>query len=221
MEFSALQQIIRDRYAPDAVHEPLLHDILELLHGNGPDPSFLRAKYPPERIVDYLQYSHRYYLSKCLPEIEQAIHILLSDEADNHPLLPLLHTFYREYKHDLSAHIAQEERRLFPYIRHLLHWYRHEYPKPPADRPFSYAVSDFTDDHTDTEGDLFVIRETIEKYRPAATNESPYRILSARLFAFEQDLRVHALMEDKVLIPMMESIEQAYLLDNPVNNDVV
>lgn len=211
MEFSALQQSIRERYAPDTVHEPLLFDVLELLHGQGPSPESLRQKYSPEIIVQYLQYSHRYYLEKCLPEMEQAIHILLSDEADDHPLLPLLHSFYREYKTDLSAHIAQEERRLFPYIRHLLHWQRNPFPIPPAERPFSYAVRDFTDHHSDTEGDLFVVRETIEKYRPAATNESPYRVLSSRLYAFEQDLRVHALMEDEVLIPQMEEIERAYL----------
>ena len=210
MEFSALQQHIRDRYAPGTVYEPLLFDVLELLHGQGPSPESLREKYSPEMIVEYLQYSHRYYLEKCLPEMEQAIHILLSDEADDHPLLPLLHSFYREYKTDLSAHIALEERRLFPYIHHLLSWYRHVFPKPPADCPFSYAVRDFTDHHSDTEGDLFVVRETIEKYRPAATNQSPYRILSARLHAFEQDLRVHALMEDEVLIPQMEEIERAY-----------
>jgi len=52
------------------------------------------------------------------------------------------------------------------------------------------------------------VRNTILSYQPPSTNQTPYRILITQLQAFERDLAVHALIEDRVLIPRTLQLEK-------------
>jgi regulator of cell morphogenesis and NO signaling len=70
-----------------------------------------------------------------------------------------------------------------------------------------YSIAEFLKDHHDTEDELKDIREAIRLYQPPSTNESLYRILLTQLETFEQDLHVHALIEEEVLIPKALKLE--------------
>lgn len=165
-------------------------------------------KYSLETIIDYVRRTHSYYLSKKLLEIEQSIHILLKDYTDNHPLLQILNNFFQEYTIDLTAHIREEEKHLLPYIKNLL-----SLEKDNADPEIyhtvtnNYSLQAFIDSHQDTENDLSIVRNAILQYQPPSTNQTPYRILISQLQTFERDLSVHALIEDKVLIPRAMQLE--------------
>ena len=71
-----------------------------------------------------------------------------------------------------------------------------------------YSVDRFLTEHHDTEDELKDIRQTIRLYEPPATNESLYRILLSQLQTFEQDLSVHAHIEEEVLIPKAKALEK-------------
>ena len=161
-----------------------------------------------EVIIDYLCRTHSYYLSKKLLEIEQSIQILLKDYSDNHPLLHILKTFFHEYTDGLTAHIRAEEKHLLPYIKDLLDL---EKEAANSDKYFSvtnnFSLQTFIDSHQDTEKDLSIVRNSILEYQPAATNQTPYRILISQLETFERDLFVHALIEDRILIPRALQLE--------------
>lgn len=164
--------------------------------------------FPLHIIVDYIQHTHVYYLEKKLPEIEQSI-LLLSDQYESHhPILVALQNFFRHYVQDLSEHIEAEETRLLPYIELL----RHATGSPAGFSRWllcrdDYSISRFLGDHHDTEDELKDIRRTIGLYEPPVTNESLYRILLSQLHTFEQDLRVHAHIEEEVLIPKARTLE--------------
>lgn len=165
--------------------------------------------FPLHIIVDYIQHTHVYYLSKKLPEIEQSILLLSGHYESHHPILMALQNFFRHYVLDLSEHIGAEETRLLPYIDIL-----QDAARSPAG--FSrwllshdeYSISRFLSDHHDTEDELKDIRQTIRLYEPPPTNESLYRILLSQLETFEQDLSVHAHIEEEVLIPKARALEQ-------------
>jgi regulator of cell morphogenesis and NO signaling len=165
--------------------------------------------FPVQLVVDYIQRTHVYYLEKKLPEIEQSI-LLLSGQYDSqHPILAALRNFFLCYVKDLSEHIQAEESLLLPYIntlceagasplrfsRFLLHRQQ-------------YSIERFLSEHHDTEDELKDIRQTIRLYEPPSTNESLYRILLTQLQVFEQDLSVHAHIEEEVLIPKAKKMEQ-------------
>jgi len=165
--------------------------------------------FPLELIVDYIQRTHVYYLEKKLPEIEQSILLLSGHYESQHPILIALQNFFRHYVQDLSEHIQAEEKLLLPYIELL-----REAGHTPAD--FSrflvarrdYSIDRFLNDHHDTEDELKDIRQTIRLYEPPHDNESLYRILLMQLQIFEQDLCVHANIEEEVLIPKARQLEK-------------
>ena len=165
--------------------------------------------FPVEIIVDYIERTHIFYFQKKLPEIEQSILLLSGHYESPHPILAALQNFFHRYVKDLSEHIHAEEQLLLPYIKAL-----REAEKTPAQ--FSrfliarrdYSVNQFLSDHHDTEDELKDIRQTIRLYDPPRTNESLYRILLSQLQAFEQDLSVHANIEEEVLIPKALKMEK-------------
>ncbi len=165
--------------------------------------------FPVELIVDYIQRTHVYYLGKKLPEIEQSI-LLLSGQYDSqHPILIALQNFFHRYVKDLSEHIHAEENLLLPYINSLCDAGR----DTPGFSRFlllgrDYSIDRLLGDHHDTEDELKDIRQTIRLYEPPMTNESLYRILLMQLQVFEQDLCVHAHIEEEVLIPKAKKMEQ-------------
>jgi regulator of cell morphogenesis and NO signaling len=172
--------------------------------------------FPIGMIVDYIQRTHIYYLEKKLPEIEQSILLMSAHYESGHPILIALRNFFHWYVQDLSEHIQAEETRLLPYIQLL-----REAEESPAD--FSriliarrdYSIDCFLSEHHDTEDELKDIRQTIRLYEPPQDNESLYRILLTQLQIFEQDLCVHAHIEEEVLIP------KARRLEKDLNNQLV
>jgi len=186
--------------------------IYTLLQTFADEKSFLEEAYqqfPLEVIIDYIHRTHRYYLDKKLMEIEQSIHILLKDYSDNHPLLHILNSFFKEYTHDLTTHIREEEKHLLPYIKVLLKFEKEGTDKEKHQAAAKqYSLQAFIDSHQDTEKNLLTVRNAILTYQPHATNQTPYRILLSQLQAFEKDLSIHALIEDRVLIPRALQLEE-------------
>ena len=160
-------------------------------------------------IVDYIQRTHIYYLEKKLPEIEQSIVLLTGHYESQHPILLALQNFFLHYVQDLSEHICAEETSLLPYIGLL----QNAAQSPNGFSRFllargEYSVDRFLSEHHDTEDELKDIRQTIRLYEPPTTNESLYRILLSQLQTFEQDLCVHAHIEEEVLIPKAKALEK-------------
>lgn len=159
-------------------------------------------------IIDYIRKTHDFYLTKKLPEIEQSITLLLADYEGNHPLLFLLKEFFISYQKDLRQHIETEEKQLLPYIEYLS--CSHKGNIDMAEffcRTKEFSVQKFIDDHSDVEGDLEKVRNLILLYDPPKSNQTPYRILLTQLEFLENDLRVHAIIEDQVLLPKALLIE--------------
>ena len=157
-------------------------------------------------IIDYVRKTHQYYLFKKLPEIEQSIHLLISAYPLAHPLLVVLHNFFADYQRDLTRHIEIEEKHLLPHITSLLLLQQTSGVVPGTES--SYSIRRFFEQHHDTERDLREVREAMIQYDPPATNQTLYRILLSQLQVLEKDLAIHAIIEDKVLVPRAIELEK-------------
>jgi regulator of cell morphogenesis and NO signaling len=163
-----------------------------------------------EMIMDYVQRTHLFYIQQKLPEIEQSILQLHGFYKSSHPLLQELRSFFRNYQRELETHFMEEESKLMPYIVLLRNGEK-------SAKGFShyahfngtYSIGLFLTEHHDTEDDLAEIRKTIRMYNPPAASQITYRTLLTQLELFEQDLHVHARMEEEVLIPKALKIEKA------------
>lgn len=163
--------------------------------------------YSTEAILDYLKRTHRYYQNKRLYEIEQSVYNMAINYGAFNPLLRLLRDFFQSYKVELVRHIEVEELELFPYIRYLYALSKGEQGGGPS--PVEYIslyphhqLSYFQATHNDeVEKQLQMVRETILDYDPTLKLSLEFSVLLFQLASFEEDLRLHGLIEDEVLMP--------------------
>ena len=151
--------------------------IYTLLHSFEDEKTFSEKEYQQfslEVIIDYIQKTHKYYITKKLCEIEQSIDILLKDYSSSHPLLHILNNFFSEYTADLTGHISVEEKQLLPYINCLLKFEKGEIGEEKYfEATKNYSLKTFVEGHHDTEKDLSSVRNAILNYQPPTTNQTP------------------------------------------------
>lgn len=166
--------------------------------------------FPLATIIEYIERTHNYYISKKLPEIEQSIYLFLQGFETNHPLLKTLKVLYANYYNHLVTHILMEEKHLLPYAKHLWAVLNNGFnTKLYFSKKFNCSLNDFVSNHDDShELDLSLIQKIVNEYTNNKTNSSIYRILQLQLESFKKDLRVHELIEDYILIPNTRILER-------------
>ncbi|MBI4929311.1 MAG: hemerythrin domain-containing protein [Bacteroidetes bacterium] len=167
------------------------------------------SNYPLHFILRYLQRTHSYYITKKLPEIEQSLNHLFIHFKDTHPLLIILSNFFLIYQDDLICHIENEEMKLFPYIHKLLSVQEKKCSyREMLHITNGYSLNIFTKEHTDVESDLKEIRNLILQHSPTYPTPFPYRVFLTQLQAFEEDLHMHHIIEEEILVPRAKIIEK-------------
>ena len=162
------------------------------------------SSYETPILVDYLRRSHSYYLERRLPEIIFSMH----ETCRLQPALFPLKKFLNHYTANLQEHFEQEDLVLFPYADYL-HAATASYAQSPLIESYFYEFSlkDFLHEK-DTENDLKLMRLALEQHFASNNERSPYRVTLDLIKNFENDLKIHAIIEDQILIPRMISIEQ-------------
>ena len=166
------------------------------------------GSYPIPILLEYLRKTHSYYCNKRLGEIEQGLsHIqrkyVEHEEGYYWEMISLL---FSAWKRHLQLHIDQEENVLFPYIEKLVQATQNGAPVQDT-----FSLSQFVHHHQDDqlEEGLKEICDSIRKHSHDSVNlPLSQKVLLTQLNAFERDLWIHSLMEDQVLIPRAEEIEQ-------------
>ncbi|MDR2882744.1 MAG: LuxR C-terminal-related transcriptional regulator [Alistipes sp.] len=153
-----------------------------------PDPAELK-QVPVEGIVGYLEASHKDYLHVRMPRIIEAVLKLPGGD--------MLASFCEKYRREVVEHFRYEEEVVFPYIRRLLE---------DGERP-DYKISVYESHHSDIDGALEDLKNIIVKYLPPAATLELCRPVLADLFAFGHDLRKHTFLEEEVLIPLVERLD--------------
>jgi len=184
----------------EAFLEPDAHDYAAFMH------------YQIPTLVDYLQRSHISYREKRLPETLQLVHHLLQSDPMTKALMLLLRDFVNAYRQELLLHFAEEETLLFPYAL-ALHDARAN--GRSIDRAFNgYASEKFLVGHKHLNNSLGEVRHALRGYANTERRLSPCHILLQQLKSLEQDLRVHELIEERVLVPKLIALENGQILTN-------
>lgn len=224
MENSAYRELILGNMLQQSVTErlekvegapkiPLDDDLIELILDlyNREDDSLYQQirRFSIEDILTYLQATHRYYLTKKLPEIEQSLLHIFSKYSKTHELLAQLCVFFNDYKKDLIAHIKMEEREFFPYVKKLLKAHAGELTEAEIIELLRQgSITQFTHNHDSIEDELQEVSRLIKSYSEYETPPLPYRVFLNQVELFELELRKHAIIEDHILVPMATEMEQ-------------
>ena len=180
---------------------------LEVINAfNDPEyfPEEKLAGFPATMIVDYLQKTHQYYLEYVLPDIESRLDELIESCDEKCENLQAIKKFYLGFKMELIHHIREEEEYVFPYVRHL------ESPgsEPgPRDKAEGYSIHSFEKEHTQVDEKLLDLKNIIIKYLPPSYDDNICNAFLSSVFQLERDLKDHARIEDKILVPAVKALE--------------
>ena len=181
------------------------------------DPEFFPEEhlrsFPLAVILDYIRNSHNHYLNYKLPQIESYIKRLVAEAGEpNKKHFELIEKFFSEYKEEVITHIQDEENRIFPYITSIDKLYNQQQVNPEHRKLIrENTISVFASEHTNMEDKLFDLKNIMIKYMPPVKDYSLYNMLLFELFRLEKDLRDHARIEDNVMVPKVQLIENELL----------
>ncbi len=198
-----------DIYTRFNMESELMELILELYHNDEESFQFQKLqKFSIEQVLAYLQASHKFYLSKKLPEIEQTMMHIFNKYGSTHQVLASLTSFFNDYKNRLIEHIRMEEKTFFPYIKSLISASKGEMTTNQIQTLLSgCSIASFDDNHYPIEDDLKTVSTIIHSYSQNEETPLPYRVFLNQVELFEMELRKHAIIEDHVLAPMARELE--------------
>lgn len=149
------------------------------------------------RIIGYLKSSHHYYLDEILPRATRRLEEILTwcDDKSGRTL----RRFYDEYILQIRTHLEYEEQQLFPQIETLAA--RHHVGQVDAVDELDMSHGEIDDRTND-------IASLIIKYLPEKTPTSLRCELLFDIFRLQEDLRRHALIESRLLAPLVRRISK-------------
>lgn len=151
-------------------------------------------------LLSYLKASHQYYLEERFPHIEEHLQRIIN--ACGQKYGPMLSHFYSEYKQEVMRHIKYyEEEVVFPYIEALL----------SGQRTDSYKIDEFEHNHTNIQDVLDDMMNILLKYLPGDILPKERIEISYDIMELSDDLNRHCLIEERILIPCVESLENTQL----------
>lgn len=145
-------------------------------------------------LMKYIRNSHIFYINFRLPSIRKNLIEALGKSDMAH----LIVRYLDDYVAHIQEHLQYEEERLFPYINHLL--------SGEPDNEFSVDI--FSEKHDHIDEPLTEFKNVIIKYY---SGESSYGIMNVihDLLSCAEDLLVHNMVEDRLLVPIIRKMEKA------------
>jgi len=149
-------------------------------------------------ILAFLKNSHSFYIHDKYPELTGYLKQL--KKSQNRKDIILIDQFFHEYFDEVLDHLEYEDEIAFPYFYRLT--------GQPIEMPEKlYSSSEYRNHHTDIETKLTDLKNLLLKYIHIPNELSLKRKFLNALFGLEFDLKIHSMIEEMILIPVIENIE--------------
>jgi len=169
--------------------------------------------WPLDLLADYIEKKHHCYVEEQIPILKQYLNKLCKVHGERYPELFKVTEHFNATAGELTMHMKKEELMLFPWVRKMV---KAEKLQEKLDRPHFGTVKNpiamMMLEH-ENEGDRFrLIAALTDDYNPPADACSTYRVTFSLLKEFEEDLHRHIHLENNILFPMAEILEQKFTL---------
>ena len=145
-------------------------------------------------LVRFLKASHKYYLEIQLPSLRKRLSQMGGSGV------AVLEHFVQNYCNEVVNHYDYEEQTVFPYIEQLIAGGRIE----------GYDIAQFEKNHSNIDEKLSDLQNIIIKYLPTDSPFERRAEILEEVYNMEDDLVSHALIEDKILVPMVMQLEERH-----------
>jgi len=168
--------------------------------------------FPAKLAINYLKNTHNYYLEEKVPEIEGLINDMVRHCQLDTKNIDILNNFFNVYKQELTDHIQREEDGVFPYVLKISEAYQKGTLSDSLYNEMNeYNIHDYASEHDNVEQKLYDLKNIIIKYLPPVENSLLCHKILIELFNLETDLNDHALLEDKLIVPIIAEQEKRLL----------
>ncbi len=189
------EKTISEVCAEYKINEDLFLRIIELHFDDLYYENIMLQKSDIAFVVKYLLNSHRYYVNEVLPYISGLIKELL--EKNNDMSLLLVEKFFNQYIREVEKHLEYEEKKVYPYILSIVN----------NNASDLYSISEYKNNHDDIETKLFDLKNLLIRHLPQKHDQKYRRNILLSLFRFEKDLKIHTVIEEQILVPYIDKIE--------------
>jgi regulator of cell morphogenesis and NO signaling len=203
IDMEVREKTVEDICVENHVSSELFMIIVNLYNGYKPSPIADYSFDDIQTIIKYLKRCHKYYLEEKYPMINQYIGMINS--INDHPEILMIGKFFDKYFKEVIEHLDYEDDVVFPYVLGLNDQLA---LKSPINTTANYSVTEYREHHNDIEEKLTDLNNLLIKYIPQKNDRQIRRKLLLILFELEYDLKIHSLIEETILIPMVEKMEQ-------------
>lgn len=152
-----------------------------------------------KEILNYLKNSHDYFLNFRLPNIREKLYNVVNQYKNeiSNELSKAIIFYFDEYVAEVRKHMEYEDKMVFPYINSLIN----------NAKKLDYNIDIFIRQHNHVEERMTEFKNIIIKYYPAKSTNEINSVLFD-IFACEEDLFSHIDIEDKLLVPVVQTLEK-------------
>jgi regulator of cell morphogenesis and NO signaling len=148
-------------------------------------------------VLEYLKTSHVYFLDEKIPQLKR----IIEEKSARNPeekYTKIINKFVHDYAEEVFDHINYENTIVFPYVKSLLE----EHGKKQI-----YTIEEFKKNHSNIEEKLTDLKNLLIKYVPPEYDAMVRRKLLFELYDLEWDIEVHDFIENNLLIPIAQKLE--------------
>jgi regulator of cell morphogenesis and NO signaling len=164
-------------------------------------------------MIDYIINVHHAYLRQSLPLIKDLMTTFVKGHRNQYPYLDIVLETYLELSSFLLDHLQEEEEKVFPYIKHMSHTYKHNETYGRLfvknwNKPLKQVLQS---DHQHVSALLLQLRKESNQYtfgEDACTN---HLVIYQKLQELDDDIVQHQHLENNILFPKAILMEKELL----------
>lgn len=159
-------------------------------------------------LMKHIVEKHHAYCREELQRLEPLLVRVTRKHGERHPELRRIQSLFLKMGNDLKQHLLKEEQTLFPMITRMEEARTRQtaFPRFPFGT-IANPIRMMVLEHDIGNRELDEIRKLSSNYQVPSEEDADYQELMQRLKDFEQDMKQHALLEDKQLFPRAVALE--------------
>ena len=171
--------------------------VVNYLRGIRDTGAYIYEQLSVSTLITYLENAHTFFLDFQLPYIRRRV-IEVVDCSSENKIGMLIIKFLDEYIAAVRKHMLQENTKVFPYVRKLLH----------GEKVETYDMAIFSKGHDMIESKLKELKNIVVKYYKSDTEVNQLNSVLYDIYNCEEDLIVHEDIEDNLFVPAVKHLEK-------------
>ncbi len=149
-------------------------------------------------ILSFLKNSHSFYIEDKYPDLKYYLEKFKTNHSSKD--FQMIEKFFADYFEEVLEHFRYEDEIAFPYFYSL------QAKNGVVDKK-SFSAKEYRNHHTDIETKLTDLKNLFLQHLIIKSELNIKRKFLNTLFGLEFDLKIHSVIEEKVLIPLIKKIE--------------